>query len=229
MALEDPFGILVVDKEKGVTSHDVVAMVRRKFNIKKVGHAGTLDPNATGVLILLLGKATKLSNSFINDDKKYEAVMKLGVRTDSGDSEGKVIAEKEPSVSEEKIKEVVFAFKGEIEQIPPMVSAKKIGGKKLYKLARLGKVVERQPQKIVIKEIEVIKIEGPYVTFRVVCSKGTYIRQLADDMGEKLGCGAHLSELRRIASGAYDVSAAISSETIKTMDQDTFNESITRI
>ena len=222
-------GILLVDKEKGMTSHDVVAAVRRRFSIKKVGHAGTLDPNATGLLILLLGKATKLSNKFLTEDKEYTAMMKLGERTDSADAEGKLISKKEVNVSEEELREVMSAFTGEIEQIPPMVSAKKINGKRLYKLAREGKIVERQPKKIVIKEIEITKIDMPFVLFRVLCSKGTYIRQLADDIGEKLSTGAHLTELRRLRSGMFSVQNAIAFSRLLKMEKENLNESIVRI
>ncbi len=223
------YGILLVDKEKGMTSHDVVSAVRRRFSIKKVGHAGTLDPNATGLLILLLGKATKLSNNFLNEDKVYEAEMKLGQRTDSADCRGKIISEKEVTVTEKEIKAVMAGFLGEIEQIPPMVSAKKINGKKLYQLARAGKIVERLPRKIVIKELNILKINVPFVEFRVECSKGTYVRQLADDIGEKLGSGGHLTELRRIKSGNLSVRDAIAVNRLLKMKKETLSESIIRI
>jgi tRNA pseudouridine55 synthase len=222
-------GILVVDKEKGMTSHDVVACVRRRFGIKKVGHAGTLDPNATGVLVLLLGKATKLSGKFTNDDKEYEAVMKLGEKTDSGDSDGEIISRREISCSEKEIKNIMLGFIGDIEQVPPMVSAKKIDGKRLYKMARKGLYVERNPQNITIKELEVTEIRLPEVFFRVLCSKGTYIRQIADDAGEKLGCGAHLTELRRTRSGDFSVSKAVSFSRLGKMNMDELDENITRI
>ncbi|MGB2629792.1 MAG: tRNA pseudouridine(55) synthase TruB, partial [Candidatus Omnitrophota bacterium] len=199
--MEDPFGLLIVDKAKGMTSHDVVDLVRRKFRIKKVGHAGTLDPGATGVLVLLVGKATKLSGDFLNQDKEYVATMRLGEKTDTGDSAGKIIEAREIRVSEKEIKDVMEGFLGESYQVPPMVSAKKVNGKRLYKIARKGIEIERQPKKIFIKEIETISVELPCVKFRVICSKGTYIRQLAEDAGEKLGCGAHLTELERTRSG----------------------------
>jgi len=228
--MNDEFcGILLVDKEKGLTSHDVVAIVRRRFSIKKVGHAGTLDPNATGLLILLLGKATKLSNSFLNEDKAYEAEMKLGQRTDSADSRGKIISEKEVTVTEEEIRTVMAGFLGVIEQIPPMVSAKKINGKKLYKLAREGKTVERKPRKIIIKELDVLKINTPFVEFRVKCSKGTYVRQLADDIGEQLNTGGHLTELRRTMSGDFSVRDAIAFNCLLQMKEETLRESIIRV
>ncbi|MFC1549205.1 tRNA pseudouridine(55) synthase TruB [Candidatus Omnitrophota bacterium] len=227
--MEDPFGVLIVDKGKGMTSHDVVKAVRRKFSIKKVGHAGTLDPNATGVLILLLGKATKLSDRFLNEDKEYLAVMKLGERTDSGDSDGKLMETRKVLVSEEEIKEVLRGFTGETEQVPPMVSAKQVKGKRLYKLARKGIEVEREPRKIFIKLIEVVDADIPLVTFKVICGKGTYIRQLAEDAGENLGCGAHLTELRRLRSGSFSLDQAITFSDLLEMDRETLHESIIRI
>ena len=225
----DPAGILIVDKPKGVTSHDVVAIVRRHFQIKKVGHAGTLDPNATGVLVLLLGKATKLSETFLNQDKEYEAVMKLGEKTDSGDCEGKVLKVREVNVDEDELRKVVNSFQGEIEQVPPMFSAKKIGGKRLYKLARKGLEIKREPRKIHIKEIEIGDVNLPMVHLRVVCSKGTYIRQLADDIGEALGCGANLAELRRTRSGEFDLTKSVKFDALSKMDKEKFYENISRI
>ena len=222
-------GILIIDKPKGVTSHDVVAVIRRKFKIKKVGHAGTLDPNATGVLVILLGKATKRSEDFLQEEKEYIATMKLGERTDSADCKGEVIQEREVRVSKEEVTCVVTSFLGEIEQVPPMVSAKKVGGKRLYKLARKGVEVEREPRKIHVSEIEIEKIELPYVVFRVACSKGTYVRQLADDMGEKLGCGAHLTDLRRTRSGEFSIDKAILLDTVMDQSEEMLNESIIRI
>jgi len=227
--LEDPSGILVVDKEKGMTSHDVVALVRRRFSIKKAGHAGTLDPNATGVLVLLIGNATKRSDEFLNKEKEYVAVMKLGERTDTGDRDGKVVAKREVNVTREDILALMDRFKGVSEQMPPMFSAKRYKGKKLYELARKGKEVEREPRKIVISELEAVEIDLPLVTFRVVCGKGTYVRQLAEDMGEALGCGAHLVELRRTRSGEYDLSKALSVGDISRMTRESLSESISRI
>lgn len=222
-------GVLVVDKEKDMTSHDVVALVRRRFQIKKVGHAGTLDPNATGVLVLLLGKATKLSNKFLDEDKEYIATMKLGEKTDSADSAGKVIETKEVNVTSLEIEEVVGTFTGEIEQIPPMFSAKRFKGKKLYELARKGIKVERNPRKVTIKELEIMKIEMPFVVFRTLCTKGTYIRQLADDIGAKLGCGAHLTNLRRTRSGAFSLEKAVSISFLKEAEKEELNGNIVRI
>jgi tRNA pseudouridine55 synthase len=226
---DDPSGILVVDKEKGMTSHDVVKLVRRKFSIKKVGHAGTLDPNATGVLVLLLGKATKLSGRISAEDKEYVATMKLGEETDSADCDGTLIAVREVCSSEKEVIDVVVGFLGESEQVPPMVSAKRVKGERLYKLARKGITVKREPETIIISEIEVENIELPFVRFRTVCSKGTYIRQLADDIGKKLGCGAHLTELRRVRSGSFSLKEAIPFSALSDMDRNTFDENITRI
>jgi len=197
-------GILVVNKPSGITSHDVVDFIRRKFNIKRVGHAGTLDPLATGVLVMLLGKATKLSNTFLNDDKEYIAKLYFGKSTDTQDSQGKVLEVKfiEP-IDIEDIKKALENFKGEIEQIPPMVSAIKYKGKKLYELARSGKTVVREPRKIKISEIEILDFKFPELTFKVKCSKGTYVRTLCEDIGRSLGVPSHMSGLVRSASGDF--------------------------
>ncbi len=224
-----PAGILVVDKEKGMTSHDVVSIVRKRFSIKKVGHAGTLDPNATGVLVLLLGKATKLSSTYLSEDKEYKATMKLGERTDSGDSDGEVISTSEVKSSKEEISQVLESFRGEILQVPPMVSAKKVKGQRLYKLARRGIEVEREPQKIFIKMLDLLDVEMPFVKISVACSKGTYIRQLADDIGEKLGCGAHLSDLRRTRSGSFSIEQAVPFDQLRGMNRKELDENIIRV
>ena len=226
---DDIFGLLIVDKEKGMTSHDVVSFVRRRFKIKKVGHAGTLDPMATGVIVLLLGKATKLSNTFLSQDKEYEAVMKLGEKTDTGDSEGVVSEINGIIPGEKEILKEASAFLGKIKQIPPMFSAKKVNGKPLYKLARKGIHIEREPVDVEIKELEIVEIKVPYVKIRVLCSKGTYIRQLACDIGDKLGCGAYLTELRRTRSGEFSLKNAVAYSKIKEMDIEGLNESITRV
>ncbi|MDD5634569.1 MAG: tRNA pseudouridine(55) synthase TruB [Candidatus Omnitrophica bacterium] len=226
---DDLSGILIVDKEKNMTSHDVVQFVRRKFSIKKVGHAGTLDPNATGVLVLLLGDATKLSAGLIMDEKEYEAVMKLGEKTDSGDCRGKIVRKIDVNISADVIRKIFLEFTGEIEQVPPMVSAKSVGGKRLYKLALKGIEVERKAQKIFIKKLEIKKIELPYISFDVICSKGTYIRQLADDIGERLGSGGHLTELRRTRSGRFSIDRSISFEKLHGMDRQELGENILRI
>lgn len=197
-------GILIVNKPAGITSHDVVNFIRRKFNIKRVGHAGTLDPMATGVLVMLLGKATKLSNTFTSDDKEYIAKVFFGKKTDTQDSSGRVIEEKNVSnPGMEAIEKALNNFKGEIEQVPPMVSAIKYKGKKLYQLARAGKIIEREPRKIKISSIEILGFEFPELTFKVKCSKGTYVRTLCEDIGGFLGFPSHMSALVRTRSGDF--------------------------
>jgi len=222
-------GILIVDKEKRMTSHDVVNIVRRKFGIKKVGHAGTLDPNATGVLVLLLGKATKLSASFLNQDKEYIATMKLGEKTDSGDCEGEVISRKTVVLTDREIEKTIGDFGGELEQVPPMMSAKRVKGKRLYKMARRGICIERDPVKVFVKDIKVLELSLPLVVFSVICSKGTYIRQLASDIGDELGCGAHLTDLQRTRSGSFKLEQAVSLAAIKNMTREDLYESTIRI
>jgi tRNA pseudouridine55 synthase len=205
-----PFdGVLLIDKPAGMTSHDVVDRVRRHFGFKKVGHCGTLDPAATGLLILVLERATKLQDRLMSDDKAYEGAMILGVSTDSQDADGAIIAEKPvPPLTAEDIEEVLAKFRGDIQQIPPMVSAVKYQGTPLYKLARKGKTVEREPRLIHIYDLRVLGLELPRITFRVACTKGTYVRTICSDVGDLLGCGAHLHELRRTRSGKFDVNEA---------------------
>ncbi len=212
-------GLLIVDKEPGMTSHDVVDFVRRHFGIKKVGHAGTLDPNATGVLVILLGKYTKMSNKYLAEDKEYVAEIKLGEKTDSGDVTGNVVEKKDVLCSIDEIKEAVNSFVGEIEQVPPMVSAKRVNGKRLYELAREGRTIERKPIKIKINKIDFLSADLPKIKLKVSCTKGTYIRQLAEDIGEKLGSGAHLAALRRTKSGSHSLEDAVPFSTLKTMDR----------
>jgi len=205
-------GIVLVDKPAGITSHDVVNIARRKFGIRKIGHAGTLDPMATGLLILMIGGYTRKSVFFSGYDKEYEAGVFLGISTETGDREGKIIQERDWSScleDERDIDKVFSSFLGEIEQVPPMFSAKKIRGKKLYELARKGLTVKRDPRTVVINEIRLLKASFPHFSFYVSCSKGTYIRQLAHDFGEKLGCGAHLVSLRRTRIGPYDIKKAV--------------------
>ena len=209
-------GILLVDKPSGFTSHDVVAFVRKRFNFRKVGHAGTLDPMATGLLILLLEGFTKRSVYFSNYDKEYKSVLRLGISTDTGDKEGNITEEKDPgNINLEKLKEVFSSFRGKIKQIPPMYSAKKIKGKKLYELARKGKVLKRDPKELFIEKLEILDVALPDVTFYVKCSKGTYIRQLAHDIGESLGCGAHLISLERTKIGPFSLEEAVKIESLK--------------
>lgn len=207
-------GVLVIDKEAGPTSHDVVSSVRKLLNQKKVGHTGTLDPAATGVLPLVIGKATKLARYLTGSDKVYFATIRLGVNTDTLDSEGQVIRERPVEVEEAQVRDVVMSFLGEIDQLPPMYSAKKIDGKHLYELARKGLEVEREPKRITVREIEIASLALPEVTVQVRCSAGTYLRVLAEDVGEKLGCGGYLLRLRRIAAGPFTVDDAVTLEAI---------------
>jgi len=211
-----PFdGVLLVDKPSGMTSHDVVDRVRRHFGFKKVGHCGTLDPAATGLLILVLERATKLQDRLMSDDKAYEGTMLLGVATDSQDADGEVIAEKPvPPLTEEDIDQAFAKFRGDIQQVPPMVSAVKYQGTPLYKLARKGKTVERQPRLIHIYDLRILGLELPRIHFRVACTKGTYVRTLCSDIGDLLGCGAHLHNLRRTRSGDFDVKEAHTLEAV---------------
>lgn len=208
-------GILIVNKPQGITSHDVVYKVRRKFKIKKVGHAGTLDPLATGVLIILLGRSTKLSGQFITFDKSYRATVMLGTVTDSADIQGKIIAQNSyDHLSSEHILNAVLSFQGEFEQIPPMVSAVKHNGQRLYELARQGIEVERKPRTVRIDCIKVEDINLPYVKIYVDCSKGTYIRQLASDIGNHLGCGACISQIQRTKVGKFKLEEAVMIEEL---------------
>src|SRR4051794_14068458 len=208
-------GALLIDKPAGPTSHDVVDIIRRNFGIKKVGHCGTLDPAATGLLIIVLGKATKLSEKLMADDKVYEGAMKFGVSTSSYDADGDVTATAPvPPLTVEQLNEAAKTFVGDHLQTPPMVSAVKIDGVPLYKLARKGIEVERKPRLIHIYTYKFTSYTEPVGVFRVACTKGTYVRSLAHDLGQKLGCGAHLSTLRRLVSGKFDVADAITMEEV---------------
>ncbi|MFA5256270.1 MAG: tRNA pseudouridine(55) synthase TruB [Candidatus Omnitrophota bacterium] len=212
-------GILVVDKPQGCTSHDVVDFIRKKFGFKKVGHAGTLDPMATGVLVILIGKYTKSSNSFLGADKEYDATLTLGATSDTGDAWGRV--EKLSSAGapgKKKIEKTFNKFLGEIEQVPPAYSAVKFKGRKLYEFARKGIEIKLEPRRVIIKELKIYKIDGQEVSFSATCSKGTYIRQLCADIGRDLGCGAYLSRLCRTRSGEFTVKEAITPEELKEMD-----------
>lgn len=218
-------GILLVDKPKDWTSHDVVNFVRMRFNVPKVGHCGTLDPAATGLLVLVLNRFTKLSQKFSGEDKVYDATILLGTETDSQDMEGEVIAENDyDHINEKRFMRVVKSFIGEQLQVPPMTSAVKQDGKKLYELARKGVEIERKAKEIFIEEIDVHDVDPPYADFTVSCSKGTYIRTLCSDIGHKLGCGAALYALNRTQSGSFDLADAVSIETIKTWEQDDLKE-----
>lgn len=214
-------GLLVVDKPQGLTSHDVVDFIRRNFGLKKVGHAGTLDPIATGVLVMLIGKFTRHFNSLSNDDKEYEASMVLGSTSDTGDASGKIISvDKNPIYKIEVIEEVFKKFLGAIEQTPPMYSAIKFKGKKLYELARKGVSVNIGPRKVSIKALEILKVALPEISFKVSCSKGTYIRQLCADIGKGLGCGGYMSRLRRTRSGKLTIDEAVKLETLEGMTRE---------
>lgn len=204
-------GILIVDKPGGMTSHDVVQRVRRALGMRRVGHAGTLDPLATGVLIVLVGKATGLFAKFSDADKAYSAVMRLGVVTDSADIEGKVLKTADVSgVSADRIVSVMSEFTGEQDQKPPMFSAVKINGRKLYELARRGIEVERPARRINIRDLRMTQFQPPDVEFYMECSKGTYVRQLAADIGERLGTGACITQIRRVKTGNFSIRDAIS-------------------
>lgn len=200
-----PNGFLIINKQSGMTSHDVVNKIRKTFQTKQVGHTGTLDPNATGVLIVAVGKATKAISYLENDDKIYQAELTLGIITDTEDIWGNVIEEKNVNVSKIQIEEVIKSFIGDIKQVPPMYSALKVNGKKLYELAREGVTVEREARDITIFDIYDITINNKKVSFTVHCSKGTYIRTLCKDIGETLGCGACMSALNRIKVGTFDI------------------------
>jgi tRNA pseudouridine55 synthase len=209
-------GLLIIDKPEGWTSHDVVARVRRILKTKRVGHTGTLDPIATGVLVLLVGKATRLAQFLDKDEKEYEAVIQFGYETETGDRTGKPKTD-DPTpkpIDIEQLNRVLPEFTGEIKQVPPMYSAKKVQGKKLYELARKGVDVNRKPVKVTISELEVIasdSVQDPIsnVGIRVVCSAGTYIRTLATDIGRRIGTGAHLAELRRIRAGSFRIEQSV--------------------
>jgi len=227
----NPNGIIIVDKPRGMTSHDVVNVVRHLFGIRKVGHAGTLDPIATGVLIILIGDLTKRFNLLANDDKEYIARLRLGVTTDTGDALGKVTNVSDPQkVDGDLIEKAIMSFKGEIEQVPPMFSAIKFKGKSLYKWARKGIIVERKARRVTIRNVLIKEISLPDVVFEVSCSKGTYIRQLCQDIGDRLGCGGHMTELRRIRSGDFHISRAIGIDKLKSMSRDElYNALISRV
>ncbi len=208
-------GAILVDKPAGPTSHDVVDAIRRKFQIKKVGHCGTLDPNATGLLIIVLGRGTKLSERLMGDDKVYEGTIKFGETTDSYDCDGVILETKPvPPLTLEGLNEEAAKFIGDQMQMPPMVSAIKKNGVPLYKLARQGIEVEREARLIHIYNCRFTGYAEPLGQFRVACTKGTYIRSIAHDLGQKLGCGAHLTTLRRSASGKFDVADALPLDAI---------------
>jgi tRNA pseudouridine55 synthase len=211
-------GVLLVDKPTDHTSHDVVARLRRKLNMKKIGHAGTLDPMATGLLIMLIGKATRISQYLISLDKEYEGTIELGKTTDSQDAEGEVLETRPvPAFTEAEVKAAMQSFLGDQYQTPPMYSAIKIGGVPLYKSARKGEEVEREPRFIRVMSFELTRFALPHLDFRLRSSKGTYVRTIAHDLGNKLGCGAHLTALRRTATDRFNISQALTLDAIEAM------------
>ena len=213
-------GALLVDKPSDWTSHDVVAKVRGHFRLPKVGHCGTLDPMATGLLILVLGKATRYSERLMASDKVYEGTMRLGEVTDSYDADGELVETRPvPPLTVEGLNEAASAFVGDLQQIPPMVSAKKVGGVPLYRLARQGREIPREPRLIHVYTFRFEDYEDPFGYFRVSCTKGTYVRSLAHDLGQRLGCGAHLTALRRTGSGRFDVADALPLQEILALDR----------
>lgn len=209
-----PKGILNVNKEKGISSARVVSLVRRALDIKKVGHTGTLDLEASGVLPIVVGKATRVSDYMMTKDKVYETELILGAKTDTLDAAGKIIANSQKVIDKDQFLETMNTFKGEIEQIPPMYSALKVNGKKLYDLAREGIEIERKKRKVNIYDIDLLDFDFPRAKIRVTCSKGTYIRTLVDDIGEKLGTFAYVDNLVRARVGEFDIKDAIKSEDI---------------
>ncbi len=216
---EDIKGVLLVDKPAGMTSHDVVDRVRAAAGIRRVGHTGTLDPSATGLLILCVGPATRLSEYLTGLDKVYEGYMRLGVVTDSHDMDGQVIEQRPvPELTLAQIRKALEEFTGHIMQVPPMVSAVKVGGQRLYKLARKGETVERKPRNITVSEFDAVEYTPPLVKFRVSCTSGTYVRSLCHEVGQRLGCGGALDTLRRTAVGRYNVDGAITLDALKTED-----------
>lgn len=220
-------GIIVIDKPEGKTSHDMVYAMRRATGIKKIGHTGTLDPLATGVLPLCIGSATKAADMLTMSDKRYTAELVLGKTTDTQDVTGTVLTECEVNLTNEEIENAVKSFIGEIEQIPPMYSAIKQNGKKLYELARKGIEVERKPRKVKIHEINILGIGGANVKIDVLCSKGTYIRTLCEDIGRKLGTGAYMNTLRRTQAGVFTIENSYTLEEIyKMAEEETLSSAV---
>ena len=228
LPIYDRSGVLLVNKPKDWTSHDVVAFIRSRFNVPKCGHCGTLDPAASGLLVVVLGKFTKLSQKFSGEDKVYEGTILLGTETDSQDMDGNIIRQNDWSqITEKQLRDAFASFVGDIEQIPPMVSAVKKDGARLYELARKGQEVEREPKQISIYSIDISRVALPYADFTVECSKGTYIRTLCADVGAKLGCGAALYRLNRLRSGEFSLNDAVDIETIRQWTQDDLDRQVT--
>lgn len=211
-------GILVFDKPAGLTSNKALQKVKQLFNARKAGHTGSLDPLATGVLPLCFGEATKVSSYLLDADKRYRVTGRLGVMTETGDAEGAVIQERDVPVFKEKILiKVINSFIGDIEQVPPMFSALKQNGKRLYELAREGIEVERKPRPVKIFSIDLLSFDEHSITLDVSCSKGTYIRTLIEDIGEELGCGAHVTDLRRTQAGVFEIDQAVTLEQLEAL------------
>jgi tRNA pseudouridine55 synthase len=220
-------GVLPIDKASGMTSHDVVAIARKVLNTKKIGHCGTLDPMATGLLLLTLGRGTKIQDLLMSEDKEYIGTLKLGETTDSQDADGEVTATLPvPELSAEQLEAAFAKYDGDFYQTPPMVSAIKKDGVALYKLARQGKTVEREPRFVHIYAHQILATRMPEVDFRVVCSKGFYVRTYAHDIGRDLGCGAHLNALRRTKSGRFDVEMAFPADRLKTATKEEILEKL---
>ncbi|NOQ16733.1 MAG: tRNA pseudouridine(55) synthase TruB [Methyloprofundus sp.] len=223
----DIHGIVLLDKRQGISSNKALQEVKRLYNANKAGHTGSLDPLATGLLPICLGEATKVSAYMLADDKQYQTVIQLGVMTDTGDVEGSIIEEKAvPEISQSQLQACLNSFVGEIEQVPPMYSALKVNGKKLYELAREGITIERKARNITIYAIECLDFKDNLLTLDVRCSKGTYIRTLAEDIGHKLGCGGTVKELRRTAAGQFSLTDARAIEELQEMESDAAMQAI---
>jgi len=212
-------GVLLLDKPSGMTSHDVVDHIRKAAHTRRVGHTGTLDPSATGLLIICVGEATRLSEHLTRLDKVYEGFLRFGIVTDSYDMDGKVLEENSvPEISPEEIQKAFAVLTGKIQQIPPMVSAVKVGGQRLYKLARKGETVERKPRDVTVKEFSLLDYEAPLARFRIECTSGTYVRALCHDVGQSIGCGGTLDSLRRVAVGRHRVENATPIDGFENVD-----------
>lgn len=212
-------GVLLLDKPAGLTSNAALQKAKRLYRAEKAGHTGTLDPFATGLLPLCLGEATKFSQFLLDADKVYRAEVKLGMRTSSGDRDGEIIATRPVEVSEQALRQALLPFLGEIEQVPPMHSALKHQGRPLYEYARKGVEIERPPRRVMVRGLELEAFSGDACTVHVHCGKGFYVRALADDLGEVLGCGAHLAGLRRLAAGGFEVAAAVTLAELEAMSE----------
>ena len=222
-----PSGVLLIDKAPDMTSHDVVAIARRALNTKKIGHCGTLDPMATGLLMLVIGRATKIQDLLMSEDKEYVGTLTLGSVTSTQDRQGEVLETKPvPDFTPEQIDAAFAAFTGEFDQMPPMVSAIKKDGVPLYKLARKGQTIEREPRPVRVNAYKINRIALPEVDFTVECSKGFYVRTYAHDIGGKLGCGAHLSALRRTRSGKFTLDRAIPVADLKTAPREDLHKAM---